>query len=116
MAAHTGGFPLAPNVNDSQHVTSHPQASFRSPHSVDEVLSISIVTYHPDEALLARTFSSLRAACARLQAMRGGSAISVCVVDNGGLPDLAAERAAFEQAGIGYSVLSGHGNVGYGRG
>ncbi|MBC8932214.1 glycosyltransferase family 2 protein, partial [Escherichia coli] len=32
------------------------------------------------------------------------------------MPDLAAERAAFEQAGIGYSVLSGHGNVGYGRG
>ncbi|MBA9895841.1 glycosyltransferase family 2 protein [Burkholderia cepacia] len=108
--------PLAPNVNDSQHVTSHPQAVNHAPHPVDEILSISIVTYHPDEALLARTFSSLRAACARLRTVRGASAISVCVVDNGGLPDLAADRAAFEQAGIGYGVLSGHGNVGYGRG
>ncbi|CAD9227397.1 Glycosyl transferase family 2 [Burkholderia cenocepacia] len=102
--------------NDSQHVTFHSQASSRSPHSVDEVLSISIVTYYPDETLLARTFSGLRAACGRLQVARGGSAISVCVVDNGGLPDLAAEIAAFEQAGILCGVLSGHGNVGYGRG
>lgn len=116
MAAHTGQCTSASNVNDSQHVTSHPQASSRSAPSVDEVLSISIVTYHPDEALLARTFSSLRAACARLQAVRNGSAISLCVVDNGGMPDLAAELAAFGQAGIGYRVLSGHGNVGYGRG
>nr|WP_302478528.1 glycosyltransferase family 2 protein [Burkholderia lata] len=83
---------------------------------MDETLSISIVTYHPDEALLARTFSSLRMACARLRAVRGGGVISVCLVDNGGLPDLAADLAAFEQAGIGCSVLSGHGNVGYGRG
>lgn len=102
--------------NDSQHVTSPPQASSRSPHSVDETLSVSIVTYYPDKALLARTLSSLRAACARLHAVRGGSAISVCVIDNGGLPDLATDLAAFEEADIRCSVLSGHGNVGYGRG
>ncbi|RQT07180.1 glycosyltransferase family 2 protein [Burkholderia contaminans] len=116
LPAHTGERPYAPNVNDSQHVTSHLQASTRSPHSVDETLSVSIVTYHPDEALLTRTFSSLRSACERLRAVHGGGVISVCLVDNGGLPDIAADLAAFEQSGIGSSVLSGHGNVGYGRG
>ncbi|KVP97602.1 glycosyl transferase [Burkholderia ubonensis] len=102
--------------NDSQHVASHPVESFRPPHSVDKALSISIVTYHPDETLLARTFSSLGAACGRLQAVRGDSAISVCVVDNGGLPDLSAALAVFEQMGIACSVRAGHGNVGYARG
>ncbi|KWE97838.1 glycosyltransferase family 2 protein [Burkholderia ubonensis] len=102
--------------NDSQHVVSHPVESFRTPHSIDEALSISIVTYYPDEKLLARTLCSLGAACGRLQAVRGGSAISLCVVDNGGLPDLSVVLAAIEQMGIACSVRAGHGNVGYARG
>ncbi|WP_258179891.1 glycosyltransferase family 2 protein [Burkholderia multivorans] len=97
-------------------MTSYPQTSFYYRSGVDQTLSVSIVTYHPDETLLSRTLTSLSAACTRLQAVRRDCTVGVCIVDNGGLPDLTTDLAAFEQAGIDYSVLSGHGNVGYGRG
>ncbi|WP_231892056.1 glycosyltransferase family 2 protein [Burkholderia sp. MSMB1589WGS] len=90
--------------------------SRRSPPSSDEGLSISVVTYHPDRAQIAQTLTSLSAACERLHAARPGLAVGVYLVDNGGLPDLSEHLAALARAGIGWTLIAGHGNVGYARG
>lgn len=82
----------------------------------DDALSISIVTYHPDVVLLAQTFTSLNAAFGCLRESRPRLRISVSLVDNGGLPDLSAVREMLDRMDIAFHVLSGHGNVGYGRG
>ncbi|WP_446902202.1 glycosyltransferase family 2 protein [Burkholderia sp. YIM B11467] len=94
----------------------HSVESSRASKSSDEGLSVSVVTYHSDEALLVRTLSSLRAACDNLRATRADLAVRVQLVDNGGLPDLSETLETFDRAGIAYEVFAGHGNVGYARG
>jgi GT2 family glycosyltransferase len=80
------------------------------------VVSVSVVVYHPDRQLLARTFDSLVAAGAELARARPGLSIRLYLVDNGGMPDMRAILAALSSAGIESTVIAGHGNVGYGRG
>ncbi|WP_415750566.1 glycosyltransferase family 2 protein [Burkholderia sp. BCC1996] len=85
--------------------------------SADAVLSVSVVTYRSDEAMLAQTFSSLLAACRRLRESRPGLVVKVCLVDNGNeAVKLAAAWNAFDRADVECTVLTGHGNVGYARG
>lgn len=79
-------------------------------------LSVSLVTYAPDPALLERTLRSL--ALASRNAVSAGllAETHVYLVDNGpaGAPVAAAANA---WTGLGpLEVLSGHGNVGFGRG
>ncbi|MFP3741211.1 glycosyltransferase family 2 protein, partial [Burkholderia sp. SIMBA_019] len=75
-----------------------------------------VVVFHPDRQLLARTFDSLAEAGAALARVKPGMSIHLFLVDNGGMPDMRASLAALSQAGIESTVISGHGNVGYGRG
>jgi hypothetical protein len=84
-------------------------------------LSIAIVTYSPDERLLARTLASVAQAAAFARARGSLGEACVQLVDNGpeGLAPMLASlaRAALERApGVALEVISGHGNVGFGRG
>ena len=70
-------------------------------------------------AQLSRTLATLERACAALVAAcaaPGAARLQVVLIDNGGSPDLAGIAAQLEQAGFRCMVISGHGNVGYGRG
>ncbi|PVX82297.1 hypothetical protein C7402_109150 [Paraburkholderia unamae] len=81
------------------------------------VVSVSVVVFHPDRQLLARTFASLAEAGAALAQAVPGTSIHLYLVDNGGMPDMPdGGFAVLARAGIGCTVLGGHGNVGYGRG
>ncbi|KVL26786.1 glycosyltransferase family 2 protein [Burkholderia sp. MSMB1835] len=83
----------------------------------DEVLSVSVVTFHSDAAMLVQTFSSLLVACRELRKAHPGLAVRVFLIDNGGdAAKLAVARDAFLEASIECSVLTGHGNIGYARG
>ncbi|WP_321898397.1 glycosyltransferase family 2 protein [Paraburkholderia heleia] len=86
--------------------------------SVDHavVVSVSVVVFHPDRDLLARTFASLARAGAALTRAEPGMSIHMYLVDNGGMPEVRGSLAALSQAGISCTVIAGHGNVGYGRG
>jgi len=53
---------------------------------------------------------------AELRRLRPGLTLAVCLVDNGGLEQAQVGLDRLEQPGISYSVVGGHGNVGYGRG
>lgn len=81
-------------------------------------LTVSIVVYRPDEAWLARTLESLRAALRR--AVEDGALASACVVlvDNGDGESPFAPRLAvsFGAAPLRAEIIAGHGNVGYGAG
>jgi GT2 family glycosyltransferase len=81
-------------------------------------LSVAIVTYQPDLALLRHALRSLGAAIERARADGHLSQATVFVVDNG--PE--AGRAAFGEAmaacsarDVEMKLLAGHGNIGYGR-
>ncbi len=63
-----------------------------------------------------RTLSSLSEAIAATRACRPDFPAELYLIDNGGLPDISATRAALEAQRIDCHVVSGHGNVGYGRG
>jgi len=84
-------------------------------------LTISIVTHAPDERLLARTLARTAEAiaCARERATL--AVARVRIVDNGpeGLAPMLAklgEAALARAEGTGLDVITGHGNVGFGRG
>lgn len=80
-------------------------------------LSISVVIFQPNLALLRRTLSSLRGSIAHLRAQRGSVLpVSVVLVNNGTEVYSDAWANVFEQDAIEYKVIIGHGNVGYGRG
>ncbi|MFX1684460.1 glycosyltransferase family 2 protein [Paraburkholderia sp. A2RI-6] len=79
-------------------------------------VSVSVVVFHPDQRLLARTFASLVRAGRALARVRPGMSIHVYLVDNGGMADPGGMLSLLSQAGIDCTTLSGHGNVGYGRG
>lgn len=86
------------------------------PHPVADGLSVSIVVYRPDAELLARTLDSLALACDQLRQTRPELPLSLCIVDNGGLAQTPLDIDVLARHGIRYDVISGHGNVGYGRG
>ena len=80
-------------------------------------LSVAIVTYETPRALLEGALASLAAALARSREAGHAGSAAVFIVDNtpGGSPEVAqALRAWPAQAGE-LRILSGHGNLGYGR-
>lgn len=84
-------------------------------------LSIAIVTYAPDERLLARTLASLAEAIAFAWDRGSIGDTRLHLVDNGpaGLEPMLralAQAALARVGGTGLEVISGHGNVGFGRG
>ena len=76
-------------------------------------LSISIVVYRPDAALLARTVETLETALAQLHDVAGRPCLYL--IDNGDPGEL-ADLPTPSDAEFDTVVLKGHGNVGYGRG
>lgn len=85
------------------------------PQEIDE-LSVSLVVYRPNRELLARTLDSLDKAWSALRATRGAGSMRLSLVDNGGLPDLSNCLLRLRAQGVTVTTLTGHGNVGYGRG
>lgn len=79
-------------------------------------LSVSLVVYQPDIEQLCSTLVSLGAAFDTLNAQRPGLPLALYVVDNSGLPDVTAVLSVLREQGVVCTIISGHGNVGYGRG
>jgi len=85
-------------------------------------LSVSIVTYAPDLALLERTLQSLAGALARARSEGALGEASVCVIDNGPGEEWTAPlrgvlaKALAGERWIATDLAAGHGNVGYGAG
>lgn len=79
-------------------------------------LSVSIVVYRPDAVQLEQTLVSLGTACAHLCATSPTCPVDLYLVDNGGLGDVGAVTRRLDAQGVRCRVLTGHGNVGYGRG
>lgn len=88
----------------------------QAPRSEIERLSVSVVVYRPDPAQLAQTLASLGAACVALRSMRPGLPVELILVDNGGLPDVSVVLKELGAHDIACKIITGHGNVGYGRG
>ncbi|SKC81823.1 Glycosyltransferase, GT2 family [Burkholderia sp. CF099] len=88
----------------------------REPGYEIEGLSVSVVVYWPDLQQLAHTLSSLATAYDALKASRPVFRLDICLVDNGGLPDMTASLDALRAHGATSSIIAGQGNVGYGRG
>lgn len=87
------------------------------PESGHVYLSVSVVIFKPNLALLQRTLDSLRCSVANLRAQRGHAlSVSVVLIDNGA--DFISDTwaSAFKQDAIEYHLMVGHGNIGYGRG
>jgi GT2 family glycosyltransferase len=83
-------------------------------------LSVSIVVFRPDLALLQSTLHSLAVALRRAQTDCALGAATVMLIDNGS-PDPGAVDALLATSfpgseSITREILRGHGNVGYGRG
>ncbi len=87
-----------------------------APRSEIDGLSVSVVVYRPDPAQLASTLASLGAACETLRTQRPGLPIELYLVDNGDLPDIRVALDELSAQGVTCTILTGHGNVGYGRG
>ena len=88
----------------------------REPGNEIEGISVSVVVYRPDLQQLAQTLKSLAAAYDALKGTHPAFTLDVCLVDNGGLPDMTASLDALRAHGATLSIIAGHGNVGYGRG
>ncbi|PZR43067.1 glycosyltransferase family 2 protein [Paraburkholderia fungorum] len=87
-----------------------------APHSESEGLSVSVVVYRPDIEQLVSTLAGLAAACDALRVSRPALPVELYLVDNGGLPDIRAELAELQRHDISMTIITGHGNIGYGRG
>ncbi|KVR64454.1 glycosyl transferase [Burkholderia cepacia] len=79
-------------------------------------LSISLVVYRPDIAQLRQTLDSLGAACENLRVVSPEYPVELFLVDNGGLCDISGAVDRLGAQGVACRILTGHGNVGYGRG
>jgi len=84
-------------------------------------LSISIVTYAPDERLLARTLAGTADAIALARERGSLGATRLQIVDNGpaGLAPMLrtlGDAALARAQGVTLEVITGHGNVGFGQG
>ena len=80
--------------------------------------SATIVTFHPDAALLERALRSLGEAIAQAQERGLVTSARVFIVDNGdasSLRDSQAAARAFAAPDATLELVHGHGNVGYGR-
>lgn len=88
----------------------------REPGYEIEGLSVSVVVYRPDLQQLAQTLSSLASAYDALKASRPAFRLDICLVDNGGLPDMTVSLDTLRAHGATSSIIAGQGNVGYGRG
>ena len=106
-------------VDETSAPTQSPRAAERGAHCASPLsdqpvsfLSVCIVTYKPDPAVLAATFASLDRALSSLQAERGCTA-SVCIVDNS--PAFALQLPPRHFAGP-LRFIHGQGNVGFGQG
>ena len=86
------------------------------PRSEIEGLSVSVVVYRPDLSQLLSTLASLSAACDALRALRPVFPVELYLIDNGGLPDISAALQDLRAHNITCSIVTGHGNVGYGHG
>ncbi|MGH8783297.1 glycosyltransferase [Paraburkholderia sp.] len=86
------------------------------PRSEIEGLSVSIVVYRPDVARLMSTLASFSAACDALRALHPAFSVELYLIDNGDLPDIDAALQDLRAHDITCSIVTGHGNVGYGRG
>ncbi|MEZ2309417.1 glycosyltransferase family 2 protein [Paraburkholderia sp. RCC_158] len=85
--------------------------------SVDHgAVTVSVVVFYPDLHLFTRTLASLARAGGALLRVAPGKSLHLYLIDNGGMPEIGESLAALAEAGIGCTVLAGHGNVGYGRG
>jgi GT2 family glycosyltransferase len=82
---------------------------------VSASLSVSIVTYAPELEIVRETIQTLAAALRRAQAAGTLGTARVQLVDNGPGTEY-TERLRRLEPGLQYEVISGHGNVGYGRG
>ncbi|AJX31072.1 glycosyltransferase family 2 protein [Burkholderia oklahomensis] len=79
-------------------------------------LSVSIVVYRPNRAQLEHTLASLGVACDALRTARPDLKISLYLIDNGGLGAVPEAVESLRARGIACEIVSGQGNVGYGRG
>ena len=82
-------------------------------------LQISIVTYHPDLALLARTLDTLAIAIDAAQAVRVLKTVHLALIDNSsdrGIAERVIElaRERFADSSVHRTHLHGHANIGYG--
>jgi GT2 family glycosyltransferase len=77
---------------------------------------VSVVVYRPDIEQLVSTLAGLAAACDALRVSRPALPVELYLVDNGGLPDIRAELAELQRHDISMTIITGHGNIGYGRG
>ncbi len=82
-------------------------------------LQISIVTYRPDLALLARTLDTLGIAIDAAQDVRALRTVHLALIDNSadrGIAERVIElgRARFADAAVHVMFLHGHANIGYG--
>ncbi|MBN3723538.1 glycosyltransferase [Burkholderia sp. Ac-20379] len=91
---------------------------FAAPRMAHPTLAISIVVYRPDLPVLTRTIERLAGAIAHARAARGSLSAVVVLIDNGGLaPEAGADLLQrLNLTDIEGRIVSGHGNVGYGRG
>jgi GT2 family glycosyltransferase len=82
---------------------------------VSASLSVSIVSYAPDLAVLREALRTLGESLSHARASGSLREAKIAVVDNGPGTQLAATLRALEPS-LSYEVISGHGNMGYGRG
>lgn len=87
-----------------------------TPRPESRILSVSLVVYQPDLAQLGETIATLAIACETLRTERSDTTIEFALIDNGGLPAHVPQLDLLRAQGVVVTVLSGHGNVGYGRG
>jgi GT2 family glycosyltransferase len=85
----------------------------REPSDLLDMLSVSIVIYHPDRAMLDRVFETLAAALRRLSPARRSH---VYLIDNGARDELIGTPNTALRREFTLELISGHGNVGYGCG
>jgi GT2 family glycosyltransferase len=79
-------------------------------------LSVSVVVYRPDPQQLAQTMKSLAVAYDVVKESHPAFRLDVCLVDNGGSPDMTASFTDLRLRGATCSIIAGQGNVGYGCG
>ncbi|MGH8801348.1 MAG: glycosyltransferase [Casimicrobiaceae bacterium] len=82
-------------------------------------LQVSVVTYHPDRALLERTLDHLQVAIHAAQDARALATVHLALVDNSEDPEIAAAvsalgRARFAGTPVHVACVHGHTNLGYG--
>jgi len=82
-------------------------------------LTVSIVTYRPDRALLERCLSRLVVAIAAARASSAINSVALALIDNSGDREIAEGviglgNQCFRDSGVRLTFLHGHANIGYG--